>query len=723
MKRRHFFKVSSLAGGGLLLSTLIPYGCQGLPEETVPDWEPNFYLRISPDNRVTFICSRAEMGQGTSTGLSMIAADELGVSLEDLTIEFADGNAQRYGDLQDTGGSNGLRMLWDPLREAAATAREILKEAAAQKWGVSREGLVAENAGIINPDTGSSFTFGELLPLAATLPAPREIVLKDRSEYRYIGQPISGNKNQLIVRGQQDYSINVQLPEMLYAVIERCPYWKGSVQTYNADAARAIPGVVEVIEMDGSEVDPSFDYKGGVRPGVAVLAENTWAAMQGKKALEVSWEPGPNAERSDTDLIRELAENKAKSRESSFELENGAGEFRKGVSKIRAVYESPFQVNACMEPLNAVAYHKGHQLEVWVGSQAPSLNREYLSEYTGLPEAAIQIHNHPMGGGFGRRFFCDYIEEAVFLSEKVRRPVKVMWTREDTFTTSKYHPFRTEHWEAALDQNGQPLALAYHGVVSRPQGYRPFPYGIPMVFHPFIPYQKGNLLPRASWRSVFAHPWGLSRESFIDEVAHAAGMDPVQFRFRLLEQAQPVIAQKSLPWVGDDLYVQRLKRTLELAVEHSGYGQTRNDGIFQGVSAICYNTTYCSQVADVSVGADGKVKVHKVTAVIDCGLAVNPSQVKAQIEGSIIWGLSAVLKGPITVKNGLVQERNYDTYDLLRMAETPEIEVHIVESEEAPTGTGEPAVPGLAPAVLNAVFAATGKRIRKIPISTEDLMA
>lgn len=716
MKRRHFFRVSSLAGGGLLLSTCIPFGCQTRPDPLEPDWEPNFFLRISPDNRVTFICSRAEMGQGTSTGLSMIAADELGVPLEDLSIEFADGDAHRYGDLQDTGGSNGLRMLWDPLREAAATAREILREAAAQKWETSRDNLIVENAQVTDPETGKSFAFGELVGLASTLSAPREIRLKDPSEYRYIGQPISGYKNQLIVRGQQDYSINIQLPDMLYAVIERCPYGEGTLQSFSADAARAVPGVVEVIEMTGSEINPSFDYKGGVRAGVAVLADNTWAAMQGKKALEISWKPGPNAERNDTDLIRELEKSREESRTPSFELQDGNSVFDRASSILEATYESPFQANACMEPLNAVAYHRGNRLEVWVGSQAPSLDREYLSEYTGLPQAAITVHNHPMGGGFGRRFFCDYVEEAVFLSEKVRRPVKVMWTREDTFTTSKYHPFRTEHWRAAMDQNGQPLALAYHGVVSRPSGYRPFPYGIPVAFYPFVPYQAGDLLPRASWRSVFAHPWGLSRESFLDEIAHRAGIDPVQFRLQLLDQAEPVIDQKSLPWVGDDLYVQRLRKTLELAVEHSGYGQPRTDGIFQGVSAICYNTTYCSQVADVSVSTEGAVTVHKVTAVIDCGLAVNPSQVKAQVEGSIIWGLSAVLKGPITVKNGLVQERNFDTYDLLRISETPDIEVYIVASDAAPTGTGEPAVPGVAPAVLNAIFAATGKRIRKIPV-------
>lgn len=717
INRRHFLRISGISGGGLLLSTLIPLSCT--TEEIDPiEWEPNFYIRINTDNQITFSCSQSEIGQGTSIGLAMIVADELGAKLEDLNIVFAEGSEEKFDYLQDTGGSNGLRLLWDPLRLAAATTREILLEAAAQKWMVDKKQLYTEEGQVWDSKSGNSIEFARLLDIAQHLVAPDEIPLKPKEDYKYIGRTVENYKSKKVVRATLPYSIDKQLPGMVYAAIQRCPVWKGSLISFDDSATRSIPGVIDVVEMKATALQ-SPDYRGGVRPGVAVIAENTWAAIEGKKALKIQWDWGPNTGKTEDDLRKELLLSKQQTTKVSFDFKNAQQAYRRGTSYLEASYECPFQVNACMEPLNAVADHKGYKVEIWAGTQAPQLTRDRIAELTELPPAAITVHNLPSGGGFGRRYFVDFVEEAVILSGIVKRPVKVTWTREDTIGTNKYHPFRTEFWSAALDQQGYPMALSYHGIVGRPNGFRPFPYALPVVFHPPIGYREGNLLPRASWRSVGAHPWGLGLECFIDELAESAGKDPVAFRLELLDKAA-IVPQKMHPWVGDDLYPQKLKRTLEVAAQKAGWGKSKTENSFQGVSSFAYNTSYCSQIAEVSID-NGNVKVHKVTAVIDCGLAVNPSQVKAQVEGSIVWGLSATLKDPIQVQNGAVVQQNFHEYELLRMQECPDIEVHILDSEDPPSGTGEPAVPGVAPAVLNAIYAATGRRIRQLPIPPLDL--
>ena len=716
MNRRNFIKVSGLRGGTLLLSAYIPMACR--QEVTSPmTWSPNFFIKITSENQVTFVCPQSEIGQGTSTGLTMIAADELGASPDAIHLEFAAGSAERYNRLQDTGGSNGIRLLWEPLRRAAATTREILKQAAARSWGIPIEACSTDQGFVYNSNNNEKISFGALLEVAATLPAPRQIKLKEERDFKYIGRPIIGRRNLGIATGKYPYSIDLKLEGMVYAAIARCPVWKGRVLRFDDSKTRKVPGVLDVFEIASTPVQ-EVDYRGGVRAGVVVIAENTWAAFKGKEALDIQWEFGPNQAKTDQDLVHELDEAKANNKNITFDYKGAERLRRQGAAIVEAKYYSPFQVNACMEPLNAVAYHMGHQVEIWAGTQAPQLTREHVADFTKLPLAAVTVHTLPAGGGFGRRYFCDFVEEAVTISEKLRLPVKLTWSREDTIRTNKYHPLRTEYWQAALDSNDQPLALSYHGIVSKPNGYLPYPYGIPTVFHQYLPYKDGNLLPRASWRSVFAHHWGLGLECFVDELAHRAKTDPLTFRLNLLEKAE-VIAQKN-EWTGDDLYPLKLRNTLKIIAEKANWGKVEA-GIFQGVSAFCYNTSYCSQVADISVTPNGEVKIHKFTAVIDCGTVINPSQAKAQVEGSIVWGLSALLKPAITVRDGRVEQSNFHDYDLLRLHETPEIEVHLVRSSDHPSGTGEPAVPGVAPAVLNAIFAATGKRVRKLPIAPEDL--
>lgn len=711
MKRRDFFKTTSLAGGGLLISTFIPLSCN-VPAEQSVSWEPNFFLRIDTNNKITFICSRTELGQGTSTGLAMIVADELLIDLENLSIEFADGAMEKYGNLQDTGGSNGIRLLWNPLREAMAITREIFIMAAAQIWDMEPKDCYSEQGLVYDKSNDREATYASLIYLAKTLPAPFEVKLRNSSEYKYIGKPVIGKRIKTIVQGKYPYGIDVKLPNLVYAAIERCPVWGGKLVSFDDKKAKEFPGVIDVMEIPSTEIQTS-DFKGGVRPGVAILANNTWAALEAKKLLNINWNLGPFAEKSDSDVEKELKEQLKKPKTIHSDFNNASELLKVSNKKIVATYVSSYQANACMEPLNATAYHRGNIIEIWAGSQGPAMFRERIHELTGLPEAAIISHNLPSGGGFGRRFHSDYVEEAVLISQKIRLPVKVTWSREDTITTSKYHPFCVDSWEASFDKNNKIMAIGYQGTVSNTNGYRPYPYSLPMAHFNRLTEKSGRLLPRSSWRSVFAHPWILSLECFIDELAATQKMDALSFRFELLKEAK-VVEQLMEVWVGDNLYPKKLLRTLESVQKKSNWGNSR-DGIFQGVACASYNTSYCSLVFDISL-VDDMIKVHKATAVVDCGLIINPSKVKAQIEGSIIWGLTAALKSGITVKKGRVVQSNFHDYNLLRIDETPTIQVCLLESSDAPSGAGEVAVPVVAPALLNAIYAATGKRIRKLPV-------
>ena len=714
MNRRNFIKASGISGGGLLLTTF-PL----LAKKTVDAWEPDFFLKILKDNTILFQCSQAEIGQGTPTGLSMILADELGAKWEDIQIKFADGNHQKYPEQQYTGGSNGIRLLWKPIRESAATARTMLIEAAAQKWKTSTDGLVCQDSFVVNTSTNKKFSFGDLVDVAAKLDAPKEIKLKDKSEFQYIGKSLSGSKNRDIALGKTRYSSNIQLDEMLYAVIARSPVWRGKVKSFQAEKAKSMPGVIDIFEMEEIPLKKD-DYLGGVRSGVVVVAKTTWQAIQARKALQIEWDMGVNSTKNEKDILEKINKSQVENNEILFDFLEASTLFDQGEEFLKSNYECPYQTNACMETLNAVAHHRGNNIEVWVGTQCAGKVKDRIAELTKIPPAAVHIHAQPAGGGFGRRFFIDYVEEAVVISEKIRKPVQVLWTREDDITVNKYHPFRVEFWEAALNTNQEPIALKYRGVVSKPMDYRPFPYGLPTVFHAYRGNPAAELLPRASWRSVAAHPWGLGLECFIDELAHKAGKDPLDFRLSLLKKSktQFKVQMSELYHVN---YASKLAQTLELAAKKSGWYKTQKPGHSLGVSAICYNQSACTQIAEVSI-ENQQLRVHKITAVIHCGMAINPSQVKAQVEGSIVWGLGATLHDPIKINKGTVVQQNFDTYQILRMQECPEIEVHIIESDEAPTGTGEPAVPGVAPAILNAFFALTGRRIDKLPLQQMDLV-
>ena len=677
-------------------------------------WQPNFWIKINPDSEVTFICTQLEMGQGTSTGLSQILADELGADWKNLKIEYADGD-QKYDRLQDTGGSNGLANMWVPLRNAAAATREVLIKAAADRWKEDVGNCFAEDGYVKRRGTNKKISFGDLTEEASKLTPSAEPTWKPKSDFKYIGKSLSGHRQKAISLGKTKFSLDVKVPGMLYAVVERCPVVGGSLVSFNDRRARKVNGVVDIYTHQGNKQE-DFVFKGGVRPGVVVVAKNTWAALQAKSLLNINWEDGPKGKLSCDDSLKEQEEMMGNERKRNSEVGKVEQAFE-GREVKQFDYVVNCQSNVCMEPLNAIAHYRGDKIELWCGTQSPQLKQERIAEMLETDIEKVTVHAYPSGGGFGRRYFSDYAEEAAMISKKMNKPVKLMWTREDTVRTNRYHHLRLERWKGALGSDKKIIASDYLGVVGQPNGYRPFPYNIANSgFYINRLGDKALHLPD-SWRSVSGHHWIFSQESFMDEMAYEAGIDPVQFRYDHLDENQ-VIKQKG-EYTRQDLYPSRVKKVLEVVAEKGNWGRKLPSGSGHGVATSSYNTSYCALLAEVTVQMRS-FKVDKIVAAIDCGFAINPSQVKAQIEGSIIWGLSA-LHAKIDIVNGRTPQSNYHDYPLPRIDETPKIDVHIVENDFPPSGSGEPAVPVTAPAVLNAIYAASGKRVRRIPVREEDL--
>lgn len=711
MNRRNFLKVSGIAGGGLMISFNTSLNALAKTQET-KSWVPNFFIKINPDNRVTCILTKQEMGQGTSTGLAQILADELGANWDTLRLEFAPGDPV-YKNYQDTGGSNSIVMLWKPLRLAAATTREILISAAAKKWNLKPEDCYTKDNYVQHSkQPAKKIRFCDLLSLAEKIPEPAQVKLKANKEFNLIGKEITASpRNQQIVQGKYAYSLNKKLPGMQYAVVSRSPVYKGKVKSFDDKAVRQLKDVEEVFVLEGDQYK-GRGFTGGIRQGVVIVAKNTWTALKAKDKLKVTWDEGENAHQN-LDTIRKLYdENKNKVKKATHSQGNVDAAMSKAARKITAVYENPSQAHVLMEPLNAVAHFKGDSCEVWAGTQSPQMTRQRIAAITKLPLSAVTIHPSPSGGGYGRRYYTDYVEEAVLISQKTGKPVKLMWTREDGIQTSKYHHYSRDYFEAGFDEKNELIAFDYKGIFPRSYGYCNQPYDIPNLRLHRLPRQR--VLPGASWRSVVSHIWGFAQESFIDEIAHATQKDPLKLRLELLKENR-IIHQKRKPWVMFNQLSSQLRNVLEVVEKKANWGRKMPVNSGQGVAACIYNGSYCAQVAEVSVN-NGKLKVNKITAVVDCGLVVNPSLARNQIEGSILWGLSAVLHGGIKLKNGKVQQSNFHDFELTKINETPEINIHFIESNHHPNGIGEPAVPPVAPAILNAIFAASGKRVRTLPV-------
>jgi isoquinoline 1-oxidoreductase beta subunit len=711
MKRRDFLKTGAAVGGGLLVSLYLPQlakaGGSATPKSPAPaPFAPNAFVRIATDDSVTIIVNKSEMGQGVYTSLPMLLAEELEADWSKIKVESAPVN-QAYAHpsfgIQMTGGSTSTASEWERFRKAGAIARLMLIAAAAESWKVPVGSLRAENGFVVQAAGGRRASFGSLADLAATLTPPKDVPLKDPKDFKLIGKPTRRLDTPSKVNGTAKFGIDVQIPGMMTAIILRAPVFGGKVARLNAEKAKAVPGVKDVLQV------PS---------GVAVIANGFWPAKLGRERLEVTWDDGPNASLS-TAGMREQYATLAKTPGIVARKVGDPAKALAGATKtITAEYEVPYLAHAMMEPLNCVVDLRADSCEIWTGTQFQTVDRMAAAATAGLKPEQVQIHTTLLGGGFGRRAnpASDFVIEAVQVAKAAKVPVKVVWTREDDIRGGWYRPMWYDRMMGGVDPGGNPVAWT-HTIVgqsimqgtmfeqfgikngiddSSVEGAADLLYGIPNLQVDLHTPRIG--VPVQWWRSVGHSHNGFAVEAFFDELAHAGGKDPYQLRRTLLAD-QP-----------------RMRAVLDLVAQKANWGKPLPAGRGRGIATHFSFDSYVAQVAEVSVDKNGMVRVHRMVCAVDCGRVVNPDSVKAQMEGGIIFGLTAALKDEITLAQGRVQQRNFHDYPMLRINEAPEIEVYIVPSTENPTGVGEPGVPPVAPAVANAIFTATGKRVRKLPI-------
>jgi len=646
----------------------------------------NPWIRVSADGTVILVTGQSEMGQGATTGLAMLAAEELEVDLAQMRVEAAPAGRDYFNPLfgeQLTGGSTSLPGWWHPLREAAAVAREQLVLAAAATWGVPREECQVEHGMVAHVPSGRRLGYGEVAQRAAGIQAPRRVQLKPPNSFRVIGTPQPRLDVATHLTGSAVFGCDISIPDMLVATVARCPIFGGKLKRVDARRAKAVEGVRDVLEMEA---------------GVVVVAENAWSALRGREALSIAWNEGPQAAL-DSGQIRCRFE-EAAARRGRVTRNNGdpLAVLRTAKPIIEAVYETPFLAHATMEPMNCTARVQPDSCDVWAPTQAQTEAQKVAARTAGLRPNQVRIHTTCIGGGFGRRLNQDFVEEAVQIAKAIGRPVQVLWTRDDDMRHDHYRPASYTHVRAALHKRGTPIAwfqrtvgpaLALEGI--------DIPYAIPNIREERVELDPG--VPTGPWRSVGASQNAFVVECFVDELAHIAGADPLAYRLQLLAKNP------------------RHRVVLDLAAEKAGWSTHPETGLYRGLAVYHSFGSYVAQIAEVSVAETGLVKIHRVICAIDCGFAVNPDLIAAQMEGSIVFGLSAALKGEITLEQGRVVQANFRDYPILTIGETPKIEVHIVPRRgDEPSGVGEPGVPPIAPALANAVFAACGRRIRTLPI-------
>ena len=728
--RRTFLKTGAAGGTALLIGFHLPLRAEDPAHaQEKPVVNPfNAWVRITPDNRVTLILGKSEMGQGVITSLPMILAEELCVDWKQVKVEQAPTDPKIYS--HGTGGSGSVAGSWLPLRQAGAAAREMLTTAAAQRWNVVRDTCKAQDGGIVHGARKNFLAYGELVADASKLPIPNpnEVPLKNSSEFTIIGHDTRRLESPSKTTGAAKFGIDSRVPGMLYAVVARCPVFGGKVKSFDATRAKAVSGVREVLTIDAVKESP---FTAG---GVVVVADNSWAAVQGRNALQITWDEGPAAAESSDSLRKQFLENASKPGKVVRNDGDADAVLGAEAKKIEAVYEFPFAAHATMEPMNCTVHIQPDRAEAWVPTQAPQWAQDIIVKLTGLPRESVVVHTTLMGGGFGRRYMGDFVRDAAQVSKAVGRPVMVLWTREDDMQHDFYRPASYHRFTGALDAKGN-LAAWKHFQTStsieamwNPKGEASAERS-EFATAAFIPYKVPNYrleytlakssVPRAWWRSVEHSTSGFVVESFVDELAHAAGADPLEFRLRLIGEDRK-ISDFTNPKEGQPLDTARLKGVLKLAALKGDWGKPLPAGVSRGIAGYFSFESYTACVAEASV-KDGAVRVHRLVYAVDCGRPVNPQGVRAQVESAAIYGLSAALHDAITIKRGRVEQSNFNDYQMPRIQDTPKTEVHVVMSTEEPTGIGEPGLPVIAPAVCNAIFAGTGKRIRRLPIRSEDL--
>jgi len=701
LSRREFVTVGVAAGAGLVIGFYLPHG-----GGTNGTFAPNAYLKITPDGKITVVVARSEMGQGVRTSLPMILAEELEADWKQITIEQA-GASTLFGD-QTTGGSASVRTTWDPMRRAGAAAREMLISAAALEWGVPRASCKAQSSNVVHADSNRRLGYGALASKAAALPIPTDPPLKQAKDYQIVGKPVPRIDVPEKVAGTAQYGIDFRLPGMKYAVLARCPVIGGKVASFDDKDSRKISGVSYVGKVGDS--------------AVAVVADSVWGAMEGRRTLNVQWDEGPNKDLNSAaifDSLKKSAAGKPVSLYSTGDVAKATGR------RVEATYQLPFMAHAPMEPGNCAAAFSGSSCELWAPTQVPQDVRDSVAQATGLAADQVKVNVTLMGGGFGRRLEHDYGVEAALVSKAAGSPIKVIWTREDDMRNSTYRPASYHQLSAVLDGAGWPVAFSHRIVSGSISGQKGFPgdggvdpdlkdeaalvYSFPNASLEYIDVQTP--VPLGWMRSVYALQAGFASESFIDELAAAAHKDPLEYRLHLLSK------DEDIKYFDAVWRTARMRGALQLAAEKAGWGKPLPAGHYRGIACFGCFSTYAAEVVEISMEND-QPRVHRVVAAVDCGQVVNPNILEQQIQGGVIYALTNALRGQITIDKGRVVQGNFDDYAPIRMNEAPIVEAYFVQSSDPPTGAGEPPVPPLAPALCNAIFAATRKRIRTLPIQS-----